>query len=322
MVHRLAPMRTLICDSRGSHTTTLASRLSNEELVASVDIVHSLSEVTAFIGSTEVDAIYIDPIEMGIEEAGDLILGIREAAPRIVFVLFVDVTQVRERDAEFHHGRRSRFRHYYVLDKSMIAEERFPEHLSRSVYLCSADLYNNDSSSRIAQQRDAMRGPKEPVEVRDSLAAFRQRFPNKTGFVMMQFGGSAAHNRISDAIHSALEPFDGIEAVRADALDFHDDLYWNVMTYAHGCDFGIAVFERIEEDSFNPNVSLEVGYMMALGKPVCLLKDKTLKTLHTDLIGKLYREFDPHSPRTTIGSALRNWIATRAFADPEEILRS
>ena len=31
------------------------------------------------------------------------------------------------------------------------------------------------------------------------------------------------------------------------------------------------MFERIESERHNPNVALEVDYMMALGKPVCLL---------------------------------------------------
>lgn len=59
----------------------------------------------------------------------------------------------------------------------------------------------------------------------------------------------------------------------------------------YSCDFAIAIFERITEDNFNPNVSLEVGYMMGINKSVLFLKDKTLKSLQTDLAGKLYKEF-------------------------------
>lgn len=72
--------------------------------------------------------------------------------------------------------------------------------------------------------------------------------------------------------------------------------------------FGLAVFERLEEDDFNPNVSLEVGYMHALKKSVCLLKDRTLKTLQTDLVGKLYKIFDPQDPEATIPDELEKWI--------------
>ena len=100
----------------------------------------------------------------------------------------------------------------------------------------------------------------------------------------------------------------GITALRADDKEYHSDLYANVLTYIYGCGFGIAVFERIEEDDFNPNVSLEVGYILALGKPVCLLKDQNLKALQTDLVGKLYRTFDAFEPVDTICPALTKWM--------------
>ena len=80
-----------------------------------------------------------------------------------------------------------------------------------------------------------------------------------------------------------------------------------------GCGFGVAVFERIEAEQFNPNVSLEVGYMRALSKEVCLLKDKTLTTLQTDLLGKLYRQFDPQDPERTIPNELSRWLSDKGI---------
>jgi nucleoside 2-deoxyribosyltransferase len=70
----------------------------------------------------------------------------------------------------------------------------------------------------------------------------------------------------------------------------------------------VAVFERIEADEFNPNVSFEVGYMKALNKPVCLLKDKTMRTLPTDLLGELYKSFDPQDPHGSIPGELEKWL--------------
>ena len=66
----------------------------------------------------------------------------------------------------------------------------------------------------------------------------------------------------------------GIVGLRADDKEYNPSLFDNVQTYLHGCGLGVAIFERIEEDAFNPNVALEVGYMMAMDKPVCLLKDQ------------------------------------------------
>jgi hypothetical protein len=151
-----------------------------------------------------------------------------------------------------------------------------------------------------------------PPEILDSLREFRLDHPDpkKVAFIMMRFGRTRAHEEIVEGIKQALAPH-GIHAVRADDKDWHSDLYYNVVTCLYGCGFGIAVFERIESDDFNPNVALEVGYIMALGKPVCLLKDQTLTSLHTDLVGKLYKTFDPQDPITSIPSQLTKWMQDR-----------
>lgn len=148
-----------------------------------------------------------------------------------------------------------------------------------------------------------------PVEIRESLERLKCDYPDfrRNAFVMMRFGKTRGHNEIINSIKSSLEKY-SINALRADDKQYHDDLFQNVLTYIYGCHFGIAVFERLEEDDFNPNISLEVGYMQALKKSVCLLKDKTLKTLHTDLVSKLYKTFDPQDPMATIPNELEKWL--------------
>jgi len=154
-----------------------------------------------------------------------------------------------------------------------------------------------------------------PGEIRNSVARFRTDYPNpdKTGFVIMRFGSTPAHERILDAIRTTLSTHN-LVALRADDKQYHDDLYYNIMTYMYGCGFGIAVYERLESEDFNPNVSLEVGGMLVMGKPVCFLKDKTLRTLNTDIIGKLYRQFDPQDPKPTIARELTKWLKDKGLA--------
>lgn len=148
-----------------------------------------------------------------------------------------------------------------------------------------------------------------PLEITESINRFNNDHPHykRNAFVMMPFGETKGHHAIIRAIRSTLEKY-GINGFRADDKGYHDDLFPNVLTYLWGCSIGIAVFERLEADDFNPNVSLEVGYMRALGKPICLLKDKTLKTLQTDLIGKLYTPFDPQDPEGSIPDSLEKWL--------------
>jgi len=156
-----------------------------------------------------------------------------------------------------------------------------------------------------------------PPEILKSLKLFRSEHPNpsKTAFIMMQFGRTTAHGRITSGIRDILRRH-GITALRADDKEYHRDLFSNILTHIYGSGFGVAVFERIEADKFNPNVALEVGYMMALGREICLLKDKTLTHLSTDLMGKLYREFDPQNPEDTIAGELVKW------ARDKKIIRS
>lgn len=153
-----------------------------------------------------------------------------------------------------------------------------------------------------------------PIEIKESLERFKHDYPDptKVAFIMMQFGKTKAHDEIVKAIREVLKAH-GISGVKADDKQYHDDLFPNVMTYLYGCGFGIAVFERIEAEEFNPNVSLEVGYMFALKKPVCLLKDRTLKTLHTDLVGKLYKAFDPQNPIKTIPDEITQWLSDKGI---------
>lgn len=153
-----------------------------------------------------------------------------------------------------------------------------------------------------------------PVEITSSLAKFREDFPDpsRLAFVMMQFGQSKAHESIIGAVRSTLQD-QGFIALRADDKEYHDDLFFNILTYIYGCRFGIAVFERIDDNSFNPNVSLEVGYMTGIGRPVCYLKDKTLPSLQSDLIGKLYRPFDPHDAEGTIPTSLTKWMGDKGL---------
>jgi hypothetical protein len=157
------------------------------------------------------------------------------------------------------------------------------------------------------RQNAAMNLP--PLEIADSLRRFKAEFPEqiRVCFLMMRFGTTKAHNHIAESIKGVLKSF-GIQGLRADDKQFHDDVIGNIRTYMHGCGFGVAVFERLEKDDFNPNVSLEVGYLLALGKPVLLLKDKTLQQLHTDLIGKLYRVFDPQDIASTIPNEVQQWL--------------
>ena len=148
-----------------------------------------------------------------------------------------------------------------------------------------------------------------PPEIKISLQKFRENYPipKKTAFIIMPFGKTPAHKKIVEALKQVFDKH-GIVALRADDKEYHSSLLSNILTYIYGCDMGVAVFERLEADKFNPNVSFEVGYMRALNKPVCILKDQTMSTLPTDLLGELYKSFDPQDPKGSIPTELKKWL--------------
>ena len=82
----------------------------------------------------------------------------------------------------------------------------------------------------------------------------------------------------------------------------------------HGCELGIAIFEKFENtvdpetEVYNPNVSFEVGYMMALKKPVLVLKDSRVSDLNSDLKSKIYNNFDKQQLQETIAPAIKKWV--------------
>jgi hypothetical protein len=58
--------------------------------------------------------------------------------------------------------------------------------------------------------------------------------------------------------------------------------------------------------------------MMALRKPVLLLKDRTLRNLTTDLVGKLYKTFDPQSISESLGPQIQRWLQDKGIIKSDD----
>ncbi len=154
--------------------------------------------------------------------------------------------------------------------------------------------------------------PDDPPELIPRIRAFKADHPDprRSAFIMMRFGVSRRHDAILKAVRDVLAEH-GIDGLRADDNVYDEVLMMNLRTYLHGCGFGVAVFDRIESENHNPNVALEVGYMLALGKRVCLLKDRSIARLPSDVIGSLYTEFDMDDMAGSINDALTRWLRQR-----------
>ncbi|MEK0337777.1 MAG: hypothetical protein QQN41_10130 [Nitrosopumilus sp.] len=48
--------------------------------------------------------------------------------------------------------------------------------------------------------------------------------------------------------------------------------------------------------------------MIACNKPILLLKEKRLRTLPSDIVGQLYKEFDSYSIESSVANQVHNWL--------------
>lgn len=131
--------------------------------------------------------------------------------------------------------------------------------------------------------------------------------PSRNVFIMMRFGATPQMKQIHDAIVAGLAEH-GMNAVRADDRDYTGELWSNIEVYLTGCAYGIAVFEDIEQRDYNPNVSLELGYLMGRGKRTLLLKEKRLPHMPSDVVHRLYKEFDGFDIENSIRREVGTWI--------------
>ena len=148
-----------------------------------------------------------------------------------------------------------------------------------------------------------------PRAIKDVVQDFKGCYENKmTAFIMTSY--TEKHKDIIEKIKQTLSKHEIIGMLAKDG-EWTDDLFHNTQVYMHCCNFGIGIFTKIDNNvEFNSNMTLEVGYMVALEKKVCYLKDNRIKNLPTDLKGKLYSNFD-FSDLNTIETVLEDWLKTK-----------
>lgn len=131
--------------------------------------------------------------------------------------------------------------------------------------------------------------------------------PEKNFFVMMRFAPTQqlldAHASIKDTLASR-----GLKALRADDRNYTGDVWTNIELYMMGSRRGIAIFEDIEDRNFNPNVSLELGYMLGRQKQCMILKEKRLPNVPSDVVHRLYSSWDAFNTHATVSSAVARWV--------------
>jgi hypothetical protein len=147
------------------------------------------------------------------------------------------------------------------------------------------------------------------VSLEPFLRAFLEDHPDpdRNVFLMMRFLDTdqmrAIHRSIADALAER-----NFHAIRADDRDYTGELWTNIEVCMTACHLGVAVFEDIEQREFNPNVSLELGYMLGRRRRCLILKERRLPELPTDVMHRLYKPFDMFNIEETVRAQTLRWI--------------
>jgi hypothetical protein len=124
---------------------------------------------------------------------------------------------------------------------------------------------------------------------RSKMEAFLNKYPfDKAVFIMVRY--RKRNEKLIKEIKSLLSS-KGYRGILASEHNLTDDLY-NPIACLLCCSMGIAIFDKAETYAiFNPNVAYELGMLHLLGRECLILKHQSLKTLHTDILMKLYLEY-------------------------------
>lgn len=151
-----------------------------------------------------------------------------------------------------------------------------------------------------------------PAHVRNALLSLFADHSdyNRNCFLIMPFRDCRPLSEVQQAIRSLLARH-GFKVLRADDAVYSENVFTNIEAYMYGCRFAVSIIERSTSEQHNANVALEIGYMLGLKKDVCLLKEKTVPALPSDLQGRLYTEFDMFSVLPTIDTNVTRWLRDR-----------
>jgi hypothetical protein len=89
---------------------------------------------------------------------------------------------------------------------------------------------------------------------------------------------------------------------------YHDRLWTNVQIYMLGCRRGIAIMESRYRQELNPNIAMEWGWMVGMGRSVLYLRENTFQHARADWDGLLHDSFDWDDPTPGVTQAVNRFL--------------
>lgn len=152
-----------------------------------------------------------------------------------------------------------------------------------------------------------------PPEIMAGLQDFLEHHPFDNNVFGMTRFPDEQDDAIPDPVTNALQ--EAADACEAHGMEFHlasqrkivDDLWSNVAAHMWACRYGIGFFEDQRGRGVNYNLSIEVGGMLTTGRRVALLKDDSIASMPTDLVGKIYTSVDL-TKNGQVSDAVHAWL--------------
>ena len=160
-----------------------------------------------------------------------------------------------------------------------------------------------------------------PPKCKDEIIKAKKQFHNKkTAFIISSFRYNDFIKKVEDTLRD-----NGIIPLVANIPGgrFSSKLWEDIIIHTHVCDFGIAIFaddsifnerDNKERDKMNPNVNIEVGYMLSEQKEVLFLKHNNLPELPSDFKGEQYASFSDEN----LADELKKWLEARGFKNESD----
>jgi hypothetical protein len=236
------------------------------------EIVPNVDSLLDAVDANLTGAIFIDPVSVGLSEATTVIFHIRDSYPWITFVLYVDVSEVERHRADFYRGKRSRFSHYYRLDKAtpLLAFEQEVE----STLLLARRWAIRHSYEAVAQQSVRSSRQEAPVAEINALASLSEKpyAQRNSVFLAHRF----AETEFVDGLQRLLEQ-NGFLVIKGDSANTF--VSQAVLQRIRDAEFVLCLLTRAEEKADGTYVTSgwlleEKGAALAFGKPLVLMVEE------------------------------------------------
>lgn len=269
----IAP-RVIVCDRDSAAAKILVEALARVEPAATCEVCQSIDELLSALDRTMISVVFIDPFSFGLDKAADVIFEIRRSHPWIAFVLYIDVAGAERQRSTFYRGRRSRFSHYYRLDKAtpLLAFDReVASLLTATQQWAMKRLFGNAKSHRASELDNlTTKGLRSLAEKSSSYGGLSFR-PN-TVFLSHRF----AETEFVDGLQQLLAQ-SGFDVVKGDSANTF--VSQAVLQRIKECEFVLCLITKVHEKSDGTYLTSgwileEKGAALAFGKPLVLMVEE------------------------------------------------